>query len=63
VGSLITFLINGQVLFALAVPAAVFGILGNFIGSTLAIKVGPKIIKPILIGVLALLLINLIIAL
>ena len=63
IGSLITFLINGQVLFALAVPAAVFGILGNFIGSTLAIKIGAKIIKPILIGVLALLLINLIIAL
>jgi hypothetical protein len=62
-GSLITFLITGQVLFALAIPAAVFGILGNFIGSTLAIKIGPKIIKPILIGVLALLLINLVMTL
>ncbi|MCL2854058.1 MAG: TSUP family transporter [Defluviitaleaceae bacterium] len=61
VGSLVTFLIGGHVVFQLAVPAAVFGILGNIIGSSLAIKIGPKIIKPILVGVLALLLINIII--
>jgi uncharacterized membrane protein YfcA len=62
IGSLITFLIGGQVVFALAIPAAVFGILGNLLGSALAIKIGAKIIKPILVGVLALLLISLIIS-
>jgi len=62
VGSLITFLINEQVVFALAIPAAIFGIAGNVLGSSLAIKIGPKIIRPILIAVLLLLLINLIIA-
>ena len=60
VGSLVTFLISGQVIFALAVPAAVFGILGNLAGSGLAIKIGPKIIRPILVVVLVLLLVNLI---
>jgi len=60
-GSLVTFLIGGHVVFQLAIPAAIFGILGNVIGSSLAIKIGSKIIKPILVGVLALLLINIII--
>jgi len=61
VGSLITFVIGGQVLYALAVPAAFFGIAGNFIGSALAIKIGAKVIKPILLVVLAILLFNIII--
>lgn len=60
-GSLATFLIGGHVVFQLAIPAAVLGVLGNIIGSSLAIKIGSKIIKPILVGVLALLLINIII--
>ena len=60
VGSLITFLISGQVLFALAVPAAVFGVLGNFLGSSLAIKIGAKIIRPVLVLVLAILMFNII---
>jgi len=60
-GSTIVFLISGNVIFALAIPAAVAGIAGNVLGSQLAIKIGSKIIKPILIGVLALLLFNLIV--
>ena len=61
IGSLVMFLINGQVLFALAIPAAIFGVAGNLIGSTVAIKKGAKIIKPILVLVLVILLINIII--
>ena len=56
VGSLITFIISGHVIFALAVPAAVFGIAGNVIGSTMAIKIGAKIIRPVLVVVLGILL-------
>jgi len=60
VGALITFLISGHVMFALAVPAAIFGVVGNFAGSSLAIKIGAKIIRPVLVVVLAILLINII---
>ena len=55
-GSLITFIANGQVAWQLVIVAAIFGIAGNFIGSTLAIKIGAKVIKPLLVVVLAILL-------
>ena len=55
-GSLITFIINGQVVWQLAIIAAIFGIAGNYIGSTLAIKIGAKVIKPLLVVVLVILL-------
>ena len=60
VGSLVTFLISGQVLFALAIPAAIFGVAGNFAGSALAIKIGARVIRPVLVVVLIILLINII---
>jgi len=56
VGSVVTFLLNGQVFFLYAVPAAVAGITGNIIGSNLAVKIGPKIIRPVFILVLCILL-------
>ncbi|MCL2377176.1 MAG: TSUP family transporter [Defluviitaleaceae bacterium] len=59
-GSLVTFIINGQVAWQLVIIAAVFGIAGNYLGSTLAIKIGAKIIKPLLIMVLAILLFSII---
>jgi len=59
-GALFTFLMSGQVMFALAIPAAIFGVAGNFAGSNLAIKIGAKIIRPVLVIVLAILLINII---
>lgn len=59
-GALIMFLLHGQVLFALAVPAAISGIAGNFIGAGLALKQGGKIIKPVFVIALALLIVNLI---
>lgn len=55
IGALTTFILNDKVFFAVAVPAAAFGILGNWIGSGLAIKDGAKIIKPVFVGVLVLL--------
>ena len=55
-GSLITFIINGQVAWQLVTIAAFFGIAGNYIGSTLAIKIGAKVIKPLLVVVLIILL-------
>ena len=55
-GSLITFIASGQVVWHLAIIAAIFGIAGNFIGSTLAIKIGARVIKPLLVVVLIILL-------
>ncbi|MDR2939904.1 MAG: TSUP family transporter [Clostridiales bacterium] len=53
-----TYIFSGNVAYQLAVPAAFCSILGNYIGSNLAIKNGKKIIKPVFIIVLSLLLIT-----
>ena len=60
-GALITLILTGHVLYALALPAAAFGIAGNFAGSNLAIKNGAPFIRKLLLVVLALLLIKLLI--
>ena len=59
VGSAITMIIAGRVLFALALPAALFSILGNFLGASLAIQKGVPFIRALLLVVLGLLLIAL----
>ncbi|WHH59462.1 TSUP family transporter [Petroclostridium sp. X23] len=55
ISAVITFIANGKVFFAIGIPAVFFGILGNWIGSGLAIKNGSKIIKPVFICVMILL--------
>lgn len=60
VAALITFAMHGSVLWKIGLPAAIFGIAGNYLGSGLAIKNGKKIIKPIFILVLGILLIKLV---
>ncbi len=57
--SLIAVLMGGKVVFAIAVPAACFGILGNYIGSGLAIKKGAAFIRPLMIIVITLLFVKL----
>jgi uncharacterized membrane protein YfcA len=58
IAALTTFLIHGKVLFALAIPAAVFGILGNLVGSKIVLTKGSKIIKPFFLIVVGLLFIK-----
>lgn len=53
ISALIVFMLHGDVLYRLALPAAIFSIAGNYLGSTLAIKNGKKIIRPILYLVIA----------
>lgn len=60
IAALVTFLINGKIVFLLGLTAAVFGIAGNYIGSGLVIKNGHKVIRPIILIVLALLFIKVI---
>jgi len=57
VAAVVTFLINGEVNFAVGVPAMLCGMAGNFVGSGLAIKNGAKIIRPMFIVALSLLIV------
>ncbi len=59
-GSVITFLISGKVIFAIGIPAAICGIAGNLLGSKLVVKKGGKIIRPLFLFVLVLLLVKII---
>ncbi len=58
VAAFVTFLLSGNVVFLLGVPAAISSIIGNYVGSGLALKNGMKIIRPVFIVVLVLLLIK-----
>ncbi len=60
IAALIAFASRGNVLYALAIPAALCGIAGHYIGSGLAIKKGGKVIKPMLYGVVVLIVIKII---
>ena len=46
--SMVTFLVQGKVLFAFAIPAALCSIAGNLVGSKLAIKIGPNFVRPVI---------------
>jgi len=60
IASLVTFALARNVLFVLGLPAAVFGVAGNYIGSGFAIRKGAKFIRPMLFIVLGMLLIKVI---
>lgn len=55
ISSLVTFLYGGQVVIALGLAASVFSIAGHYTGSGMVLKNGTKIIRPIILIVLALL--------
>ena len=61
VGSLIVFLLNGQVILPLGLIAAVFALAGHFLGAGLLLKNGSKIVKPFVLVVLGLLFLRLIV--
>ena len=52
------FAVSGKIIYTLALPCAVFAILGNLIGAKLTIKKGAKIIKPVMLVVVLILLIT-----
>ena len=53
--SLVTFALAGKVMWTVGIPAAVCGIAGNYVGSSLALKGGAKVIRPMFFVVLILL--------
>ena len=60
VAALVTFLSSGVVWIGLGLTAAAFSILGNYIGSGLVMKDGTKIVRPIIVVVLAMLFVKVI---
>lgn len=58
--SAIRFLMDGKVILSIAVPAALCGIAGNWLGSTLAIKKGNSFIKIIMLAVMIILFVKMI---
>ncbi len=59
-GSLIVFILNGQTVYILGLAAGVFSVLGNYAGSGMVLKNGSKVVRPVIVVVLALLFIKLI---
>ncbi|KOO09557.1 TSUP family transporter [Vibrio hepatarius] len=59
VGALIAFMLAGSVLYALAVPLVIMNLLGNHVGSSSAMKYGPKLIQRTISLSLSLLMISL----
>lgn len=60
VAALTVFIINGTPVYALGIPAACFCMAGHFVGSGLVVANGTKIVRPIIICVLAALFIKII---
>ncbi|HOQ93717.1 MAG: TSUP family transporter [Spirochaetales bacterium] len=61
IAAMAVFLFHGSVDFSIAIPCAVASIIGGYTGSRLALKVGARLVKPIMLFVLALLLVKVII--
>ncbi len=55
VASMVVFIVNGQVLYLVAIPMAVANIAGNILGSRMALKKGSGVVRKMLIVSLALL--------
>lgn len=51
----VTFALGGKIFWAVGLPAALCGMLGNYVGSGLALKQGARIIRPMFLLVLVLL--------
>ncbi len=52
IAALVTFIINGKVLFPLGLAAGVFCVAGHYIGSGLVVKNGLKVVRPVVLVVL-----------
>ena len=60
ISALITFILAGKILWVLGLSASIFSIAGHYLGAHMVVKNGVKIIKPIILLVLALLLIKIV---
>lgn len=60
VAALVTFLVNGTVVYSLGLTAGLFCIAGHYIGSGLVVSNGRKIVRPVILIVLAILFVKII---
>ena len=60
VAAMVTFIINGKVIYPLGLTAGLFCIAGNYIGSGMALANGQKIVRPVVLIVLAILFVKVI---
>ncbi|ADY13094.1 TSUP family transporter [Sphaerochaeta globosa] len=58
VAALAMFLYHGVIDFSIAIPCAVSAVIGGYLGSRLALKVGANVVKPVMLFVLLLLLVK-----
>jgi len=56
----VTFISAGKVVWGLGLPAAVFSIAGHYVGSTVVLKKGGKVMRPMFFVVIALLLVHIV---
>ncbi len=55
VAAFVTFMMSGNILWTLGLAAGLFGIAGNYVGAGLVLNQGTKVVRPIIVIVLALL--------
>ncbi len=55
IAAFVTFAISGQIMWHIGLPAAIFGIAGNILGSKMAIKKGARFIRPMFIIIIVIL--------
>ena len=60
--ALISYILSGNVPFAIGIPCAVCNVLGNYIGAGFAVKNGAKIIRPVMICVVVVLIVKLLLS-
>ena len=58
--SLITYAVNGNVIWMIAVPAAASNVLGSYFGSGMALKKGAAFIRPMILIVMILLMLKIV---
>ena len=54
----VSYILAGKVIWTVAIPVSVFGMLGGYVGAGMAIKKGTKFIRPMMLGIAALLVIK-----
>lgn len=54
----VSYILAGKVIWTVAVPVSVFGMLGGYVGAGMAIKKGTKFIRPMMLGIAAFLVIK-----
>lgn len=56
ISAMATYALSGNVLFGVGIKCAIFSVLGNWMGSGLALKKGAKVVRPVMIIVMVILL-------